>query len=153
MGKGSPIYYDMEGYNRTTAAATPRVLTFLDAWTRQLEAVGYVPGVYSSADAAIKDLQTTTTIAGHRLAEPKAIWIALWDNAADLDGTPYVSAAVWPSGRRSKQYQGNKVVKVAESRSRSTPTWWPARWCAGDRRVTQPYRLNSIRDHQRGLLS
>jgi hypothetical protein len=44
-----------------------------------------MPGVYSSADAAIKDLQTTTTIAGHPLAEPKAIWIALWDNAADLD--------------------------------------------------------------------
>jgi hypothetical protein len=112
MGQGSPIYYDMEGYNRTNASCHTAVLTFLDAWTRQLEAVGYVPGVYSSADSAIKDLQTTTTIAGHPLAEPKAVWIALWDNAADLDGTPYVSSAVWPSASRSKQYQGNKTVKV-----------------------------------------
>jgi hypothetical protein len=112
LGKGSPIYYDMEGYNRTNASCHTAVLTFLDAWTRQLEAVGYVPGVYSSADSAIKDLQTTATIAGHPLAEPKAVWIALWDNAADLDGTPYVSSAVWPSASRSKQYQGNKTVKV-----------------------------------------
>ena len=102
----------MEGYNRTNASCHTAVLTFLDAWTRQLEAVGYVPGVYSSADSAIKDLQTTATIAGHPLAEPKAVWIALWDNAADLDGTPYVSSAVWPSASRSKQYQGNKTVKV-----------------------------------------
>jgi len=112
LGKGSPIYYDMEGYGRTNAGCHTAVMTFLDAWTRQLEAVNYVPGVYSSADAAIKDLQTTTTIAGHPLAEPKAIWIALWDNAADLDGTPYVTSAVWPNASRAKQYQGNKTVKV-----------------------------------------
>jgi hypothetical protein len=112
IGQGSPIYYDMEGYDRTNAGCHTAVLTFLDAWTRQLAAVGYVSGVYSSADAAIKDLQTTTTIAGHPLAEPKAVWIALWDNAADLDGTPYVSSAVWPSSGRSKQYQGNKTVTV-----------------------------------------
>jgi hypothetical protein len=112
IGQGSPIYYDMEGYNRLNAGCHTAVLTFLDAWTRQLAAVGYVSGVYSSADSAIKDLQTTTTIAGHPLAEPKAVWIALWDNAADLDGTPYVSSALWPSSGRSKQYQGNKTVKV-----------------------------------------
>jgi glycoside hydrolase-like protein len=112
LGKGSPIYYDMEGYDRTNAGCHTAVMTFLDAWTRQLEAVNYVPGVYSSADAAIKDLQTTTTIAGHPLAEPKAIWIALWDNAADLDGTPYVTSAVWPNASRAKQYQGNKTVTV-----------------------------------------
>ena len=112
LRSGSPIYYDMEAYDRTNAGCRTAVLTFLDAWTRQLEAVGYVPGVYSSADAAIKDLQTTSTIAGHPLAEPKAVWIALWDNAADLDGTPYVTSALWPSASRSKQYQGNKTVKV-----------------------------------------
>ncbi|HEU5388900.1 MAG TPA: hypothetical protein VFV73_23670 [Streptosporangiaceae bacterium] len=45
-------------------------------------------------------------------AEPKAVWIALWDNAADLDGTPYVTSAVWPNASRAKQYQGNMTVKV-----------------------------------------
>jgi hypothetical protein len=70
--------------------------------------VGFMSGEMVSG----LDLQTTTTIAGHPLAEPKAIWIALWDNAADLDGTPDVTSAVWPNASRSKQYQGNKTVKV-----------------------------------------
>ena len=88
------------------------MLTFLDAWTRQLRADGYVSGVYSSADAAIIDLQTTTAIGGHALAEPQAIWFALWDNASDLTGAPYMTSAVWPVASRSKQYAGNRVVKV-----------------------------------------
>jgi hypothetical protein len=112
LGSGSPIYYDMEAYDHTNAGCRTAVLTFLDAWTRQLQAQGYVSGVYSSADAAIIDLQSTTTIAGHPLAEPQAIWFALWDNATTLTGAPYMTAAVWPVANRSKQYQGNRVVKV-----------------------------------------
>jgi hypothetical protein len=112
LGSGSPIYYDMEAYDHTNAGCRTAVLTFLDAWTRQLQAQGYVSGVYSSADAAIIDLQSTTTIAGHPLAEPQAIWFALWDNANNLTGTPYMSTAVWPVASRSKQYSGNRVVSV-----------------------------------------
>jgi len=112
LGSGSPIYYDMEAYDHTNAGCRTAVLTFLDAWTRQLEAQGYVSGVYSSADAAIIDLQSTTTIAGHPLAEPQAIWFALWDNANNLTGTPYMTTAVWPVASRSKQLSGNRVVSV-----------------------------------------
>ncbi len=108
----TPIYYDMEAYDHTKAGCRTAVLTFLDAWTRQLEASGYVSGVYSSADAAIIDLQSTTTIAGHSLAEPQAIWFALWDNAKTLTGTPYLTSAVWPVASRSKQYAGNRTVTV-----------------------------------------
>ena len=153
MGEGSPIYYDMEGYDRTNAGCHTAVLTFLDAWTRQLKAVGYVPGVYSSADAAITDLQSKTTIAGHSLAEPQAVWFALWDNAADLDGTPYVTSAVWPSASRSKQYQGNKTVKVGGISLHIDADLVASAVCAGDRQVTDPHRPNSIRDHRPGLLS
>jgi hypothetical protein len=78
----------------------------------QLQAQGYVSGVYSSADAAIIDLQSTTTIAGHSLAEPQAIWFALWDNASNLTGSPYMTTAVWPVASRSKQLAGNRVVSV-----------------------------------------
>ena len=88
------------------------VLTFLDAWTRQLKAVGYISGVYSSACAAITDLQSNTTIAGHPLAEPHAIWFALWDNGNNMTGAPYMTTAVWPVASRSKQYAGNRTVKV-----------------------------------------
>jgi Rv2525c-like, glycoside hydrolase-like domain len=65
LGAGSPVYYDMEAYNHTNAGCRTAVLTFLDAWTRQLKAVGYVSGVYSSVGAAITDLQSSTTVAGH----------------------------------------------------------------------------------------
>jgi Domain of unknown function (DUF1906) len=112
LGAGTPIYYDMEAYNHTNAACRTAVLTFLDAWTRQLKTVGYISGVYSSAGAAITDLQSATTVAGHPLAEPQAIWFALWDNASNLNGTPYMSSAVWPAASRSKQYAGNRTVTV-----------------------------------------
>jgi Domain of unknown function (DUF1906) len=112
MGTGSPIYFDMEGYDHTNAGCKTAVLTFLDAWTRQLDAGGYVSGVYSSADAAAIDLQSNTTIAGHALAEPQDMWFALWDNALNLTGSPYLTGAVWPQTQRSKQYQGGHVVSV-----------------------------------------
>ena len=44
--------------------------------------------MYSSASAAITDLQSNTTIAGHLLAEPQAIWFALWDNGNNMTGAP-----------------------------------------------------------------
>jgi hypothetical protein len=112
LGAGTPIYYDMEAYDRTNAGCRTAVLTFLDAWTRQLKAVGYISGVYSSAGSAITDLQSNTTVAGHSLAEPQAIWFALWDNGKSMTGTPYMTSAVWPVDSRSKQYAGNRVVKV-----------------------------------------
>lgn len=112
IGRGSPLYFDMEAYNRTKARCVTAVLTFLDAWTRQLNSQGYVSGIYSSAASGITDLQTTSTIANHALAEPQAIWFALWDNALNLTGSPYMSTAVWPTASRSKQYAGAKVVSV-----------------------------------------
>jgi len=112
LGAGSPIYYDMEAYNNTNAGCRTAVLTFLDAWTRQLQAQHYVPGLYSSAASGIVDVQSATTVAGHPIAKPKAVWFALWDNAANLTGTGYLTSAVWPLSSRSKQYQGNKVIKV-----------------------------------------
>jgi hypothetical protein len=112
LGRGSPIYYDMEAYDHTKARCVTAVLTFLDAWTRHLRAHGYLSGVYSSADAAITDLQSRVRIAGHRLAKPQAVWFALWDNRADLTGRPYMTSAVWPAFARSKQYAGPHVVKV-----------------------------------------
>jgi hypothetical protein len=113
LGRGSPIYYDMEAYNHKRARCVTAVLTFLDAWTRKLRARGYVSGLYSSAGSAAINLQGTTRIAGHALAEPQAIWFALWDNATNLTGRPYLTKAIWPVSARSKQYAGPHVVKVA----------------------------------------
>jgi hypothetical protein len=112
LGPGSPIYFDMEGYDHTNTGCVTAVLTFLDSWTRQLNAGGYVSGVYSSADSAAIDLQSNTTIAGHSLAEPQDMWFALWDNVQNLTGSPYLTGAVWPDTQRSKQFEGGHVVSV-----------------------------------------
>jgi hypothetical protein len=113
LGKGSPIYYDMEAYDSARPNCVTAVLTFLDAWTRQLNAEGYISGVYSSADSGVIDLAMNTKVAGHPLAEPQAIWCALWDNASDLDCSPYLPrGAVWPNIRRSKQFAGSHWLKI-----------------------------------------
>lgn len=112
LGKGTPIYDDMEAYSANKPTCVKSVLTFLDAWTRQLNAEGYVSGVYSSAGSGILDLDTTSMINGHPLAEPQSLWFALWDNASDLNGSPYLKGNLWPPARRSKQYEGSRWVKI-----------------------------------------
>jgi hypothetical protein len=112
LGRGTPIYDDMEAYNANKPLCVNAVLTFLDAWTRQLNAEGYVSGVYSSADSGIIDLDTTSMVDGHPLAEPQSLWFALWDNASDLNGSPYLTGDLWPPAHRSKQYEGSRWVKI-----------------------------------------
>jgi hypothetical protein len=112
LGRGTPIYDDMEAYNANRPTCVKSVLTFLDAWTRQLNAEGYVSGVYSSAGSGIIDLDTTSMINGHPLAEPQSLWFALWDNASDLNGSPYLTGDLWPRKHRSKQYEGSRWVKI-----------------------------------------
>ena len=79
MGPGSPIYFDMEAYTRTTSA-TAATLTFLSAWTTQLHALGYVSGVYSSSSSGIADLGRAI---GSTYTLPDHVWSANWNGAAE----------------------------------------------------------------------
>jgi hypothetical protein len=107
LGPGAPIYFDMEAYNSGNMVCRNSVLSFLDKWTRQLHAHGYVSGVYSSAASGAQDLGTATSVYGRRLAKPDSLWFALWDNRANLIGTPYLLNSWWSPGRRIKQYAGS----------------------------------------------
>lgn len=101
MGAGNPIYFDMEAYNRTTAN-TSAVLAFLQAWTNQLHASGYVSGVYSSDASGIADLVSQF---GTGYVEPDELWIASWNNqqtTADAN----VPATEWAAHQRLHQYEG-----------------------------------------------
>jgi len=112
LGKGSPLYYDMEAYDGDNARCVAGVLTFLDAWTRQLNTDGYVSGVYSSADSGVIDLDTISSVARHSLAEPQSLWFALWDDSNNLNGEPYLAQPLWPVAHLSKQYAGSHWVKI-----------------------------------------
>ena len=111
MGRRTPIYFDMEAYNNSNWGCKNAVLTFLDSWTRELHARGYVSAVYSSAGSGVSDLVSTSSVNGHSLAEPDTIWFALWDNANNLVGTPYLPASRWVSNR-DKQYAGGHWQKI-----------------------------------------
>jgi len=101
MGPGSPLYFDMESYTRTSSASAA-TLTFLSAWTTQLHALGYVSGAYSSSASGIADLARA---AASGYTPPDNIWTANWNGAQNtLD--PYLSASAWASHQRIHQYRG-----------------------------------------------
>ena len=101
MGAGSPIYFDMEAYTRTSSA-TAATLTFLSAWTTQLHALGYVSGVYSSSASGIADVARAI---GGPYALPDHVWTANWNGAQNtLD--PYIPLSAWASHQRIHQYRG-----------------------------------------------
>jgi hypothetical protein len=101
IGPGSPIYFDMEAYTRSSSASTA-VLSFLSAWTTELHALGYVSGAYSSSSSGIADL-------GHAIGGsytlPDQIWSANWNGQQNtLD--PYLPSTSWASHQRIHQYRG-----------------------------------------------
>lgn len=105
LGRGNPIYFDMEAYS-TGGSATTAVRKFLSAWTNTLHADGYLSGVYSSAASGIADL-----VAGQNTAfvEPDDIWIADW-NDTHSTSDPYVPNAFWAAHQRIHQFSGGQDV-------------------------------------------
>jgi Rv2525c-like, glycoside hydrolase-like domain len=101
IGEGSPIYFDMESYSRTTSATTA-TLNFLAAWTARLHALGYDSGVYSSGASGIADLADRV---GSSYLQPDELWFANWNGRASAASDPYVPAGAWV-GHRIHQYAG-----------------------------------------------
>ena len=101
IGPGSPIYFDMEAYSRTTSA-TSATLAFLESWTEKLHALGYVSGVYSSSSSGIADIGAQL---GSDYTLPENLWIANWNGQKNtLD--PAVPSTGWTLHQRIHQYQG-----------------------------------------------
>ena len=98
---GNPIYFDMEGYSRTSNN-TSAVLNFLAAWTSQLHADGYASGVYSSVSSGIADLASQW---GTSYPEPDDVWFADW-NGQQTTSSSSIPASDWSSHQRLHQYQG-----------------------------------------------
>jgi hypothetical protein len=101
MGPGSPIYFDMEAYPRSSTV-TAATLTFLSAWTDQIHALGYVSGVYSSGASGIADLGRAI---GGPFTLPDHIWSANW-NGAQNTIEPYLPSTAWTEHQRIHQYRG-----------------------------------------------
>lgn len=102
-GPGTPIYFDMEGYDNSDTACSQAVLSFLDGWTLGLHAAGYLSGVYSSAGSGMVDLASEYGQPGY--ASPDDVWIADWNGSPQLTD-PYVPDADWADHQRLHQYYG-----------------------------------------------
>ncbi|MCU1452101.1 MAG: hypothetical protein JWN46_247 [Acidimicrobiales bacterium] len=94
IAPGSTIFYDMEGYGRSSTNTTA-VLTFLSAWTDRLHQLGYRSGVYSSASSGIDDLAH----AGSTVVRPDVIWFARWDGQPTTTGEPALAETDWMHAR------------------------------------------------------
>ncbi len=101
IGEGSPIYFDMESYSRTSSASNA-TLSFLAAWTARLHALGYQSGVYSSGASGVADLAAKY---GTTYLEPDELWFANWNGRASAASDPYVPSTAWV-GHRIHQYAG-----------------------------------------------
>lgn len=108
LGGGNPIYFDMEAFNYSNTACKQAVLDFLDAWTAQLHARGYVSGVYGSAGSTIRSL--VDQLGNPAFDQPDQLWIARWcDDPAACDTStndPVVPADQWADHQRIRQYLG-----------------------------------------------
>src|SRR4051812_6247743 len=107
---GSTLWYDLEGYSVTNGPCRESSLWFLSAWTRQLHALGYVSGVYSSAGSGMKSLDDARVLRPGTFTLPDQIWIARWDGKANTS-TTYIRSDGWLPGNRMKQFQGGHNEK------------------------------------------
>ena len=116
---GSPIYFDMEGYNNADGGCVTVVRDFINGWVLQLHASGYLAGMYSSLCSGIVDQARVAGMAGYYTLD--AIWLAAWpyDDQNDPRYASYVpnlfgftgcGAALpdglWSYHQRLRQYRG-----------------------------------------------
>jgi hypothetical protein len=102
----TPIYLDVEAYDRRATTCRQAVLAFVNSWTKALRTLAYTPGVYSSVGSGIRDLGEASGI-----SKPAVVWFAHWDRKADVQDDPAMDDDWWPSHRRIKQFRGDHFEK------------------------------------------
>jgi hypothetical protein len=101
IGTGNPIFDDMEAYPRGGSTSTT-VLDYLGAWTKELNSLGYLSGIYSSDDSGIADLVDQL---GSSFDEPQELWFANWNGEANTEDS-VIPTDAWASGERLHQFEG-----------------------------------------------
>ena len=94
---GTPLIYDMEAYGPN---CNSQVTTFLSAWDSEVQAKGYVSGVYES----FTNVGALVAASGS-MTEPQVIYYADWDGVATTSSS-YMPASMWTNHQRIHQYQG-----------------------------------------------
>jgi hypothetical protein len=106
----NPVYFDMEPYHVGSSYRTcdNAVLTFFDAWTRELHLKGYVSGIYGTTNTVMKQLVTRRD--DPTFQQPDAIWFANWDGNPATTGYSAIPDDLWV-GHRIHQFRGGHNEK------------------------------------------
>ncbi|MGH9297912.1 MAG: DUF1906 domain-containing protein, partial [Acidimicrobiales bacterium] len=102
MGRGDPIYYDMEAWDTGNSSCDSAVVQFVRAWTLELHQQGYVSGFYSSIDGGMKEIEAMRGQPG----VPDVLYFAYWDGVATTSSSS-IPSNDWTGHQRIKQYWGN----------------------------------------------
>lgn len=105
MRPSSPLYLDMEAYDRTDRPCAARTLSYVRGWDRQVRASGYLPGFYSSAESGVRHLDAARRAGTKDL--PSVMWFARWGVPPSATKDPALGAQAWRPHRRVHQYAGN----------------------------------------------
>jgi hypothetical protein len=105
LGRGTPVYYDMEAYSTARPGCSSAVLSFLDAWTSEIHHRGHASGVYGGAASAIADAAGRDH--NPSFAAPDDVWFADWNGRAVTSIDSWFSGALWRDHRRLHQYEGS----------------------------------------------
>lgn len=108
IARRSPLYIDMEHYDRTDRRCAAQVLAFTRAWNRTVRKRGYLAGFYSSGSSGVRDVATAQAAGGRGM--PDVMWFANWNGLRTLRD-PYLGARQWHPHRRIHQYAGNVVER------------------------------------------
>lgn len=99
LGRGNPVYFDMEYYDTSDSSCVNAVNAFVGAYTTELHRLGYLAGVYSSSRGIRSMLYGSTPLTDD-------VWIANWNGKQSVFGDPYVPDSAWSHHQRVHQYAG-----------------------------------------------
>jgi hypothetical protein len=117
FGKGTVIYNDLEHYE-PGGKVTDQVLSYLDAYTERLHALGYRSGAYGNTSSLVSDL------IAHRgeVTLPDVIHFARWNSESSTSDSS-IPSTLWDKHQRIHQYVGDTTethggVKISIDRDR-----------------------------------
>lgn len=102
FAKGTVIYNDLENY-APGGSVTSHVLSYLDAYTERLHALGYRSGVYGNTSSLVADLVANKS----RLTLPDVLHFARW-NGKSTTADSMIPSTLWSDHQRIHQYAGDK---------------------------------------------
>jgi len=107
FGAGTPIYYDMEGYNcgGWGTPGTDAVMNYVAGWVSELHARGYLAGFYSSDSSGIANQVTNVDLGEFFHPVPDDIWFAAWPGEGETVSDSSIPSVYWVN-QRLHQFEG-----------------------------------------------